>query len=119
MDFMPPCRPSPKIFLTKELSNYLRELSSSSPDSPEKKMVDEMISVLKENTLAGEAIRKNQIPKHYIAKYGVNNLFRYHHPGGYRSCYTLVECNKNGVCPLILDFMSHREYDQRFGYNTT
>ena len=70
--------------------------------------------VLTEHKFAGELIKKAQIPSYYIEKFGVNNLYRYDHPEGYRSCYTVV----NG-CPYILDIMAHAEYDLRFGYRTT
>jgi hypothetical protein len=73
-----------------------------------------MKEVLKENMYAGELIRKSQIPKQYIDKYHVNNLYRYSHPEGFRSCYRIL----NG-CPYILDVMSHAEYDKVFGYRTT
>jgi hypothetical protein len=73
-----------------------------------------MEKVLGENMYAGELIRKSQIPKQYIDRYGVNNLYRYSHPEGFRSCYTVVNC-----CPVILDIMSHAEYDKVFGYRTS
>jgi hypothetical protein len=73
-----------------------------------------MAKVLKENKFAGDLIKKSQIPKFYIQRYGVNNLFRYSHPEGYRSCYTIQE-----NCPLVIDLLSHPEYDKLFGYKTT
>jgi hypothetical protein len=41
-------------------------------------------------------------------------LYRYNHPEGYRSCYTIV--NK---CPRILDILPHPVYDRIFRYKTT
>ena len=75
-----------------------------------------METVLKENMYAGQLVKKKQIPPHYIQRYGVNNLFRYAHPEGYRSCYTIFNVEGVGVCPHILDIMSHEEYDRIFGY---
>jgi hypothetical protein len=72
--------------------------------------------VLKENMFAGEQISKKQIPHHYKERYGVNNLFRYAHPEGYRSCYTIFNKEGFGVCPHVLDLLSHEEYDLVFGY---
>ncbi len=73
-----------------------------------------MADVLKENKFAGELIRKSQIPERYVRQHGVDNLYRYGHPEGYRSCYTIMD-----KCPHILDLMSHPEYDKVFGYKTT
>ena len=72
--------------------------------------------VLRENMYAGDRIRKRQIPSYYIQRHEVNNLYRYQHPEGYRSCYTVLKVEGVGVCPIVLDLMSHREYDRRFGY---
>jgi len=104
-------RPSPKIFISEDLAKFLRKLG---PENKISKWIDDMKEVLRENMYAGELIRKSQIPKQYIDHYAVNNLYRYSHPEGFRSCYTIV----NG-CPYILDVMSHPEYDKVFGYRTT
>ncbi len=78
-----------------------------------------METVLKENMFAGEPIRKDQIPSKYVRKLGLTNLFRYDHPEGYRSLYSLIQKEGIGVCPLILELVSHAEYDKLFGYRTT
>jgi len=72
--------------------------------------------VLKEDMMAGEPIQKKQIASHYLQRYEVYNLYRYRHPEGYRSCYTLHKFKELGVCPVILDIMPHPEYERRFGY---
>jgi hypothetical protein len=100
-----------KIFVSEDLATLLRKVGTKNNLS---KWVDGMETVLSENMYAGELIRKSQIPKQYIDRYGVNNLYRYSHPEGFRSCYTIL----NG-CPYILDIMSHSEYDKVFGYRTT
>ena len=94
---------SPAVFLSKELDTFLKNLG---PDDKRVKWVGSMAVVLKENKFAGEPLKKSQIPRSYIEQYQVNNLFRYGHPEGYRSCYTIVN-----FCPHILDVMSHKEYD--------
>ena len=104
-------KPSPEIFISDDLDKLLRKLG---PESKISIWINNMTAVLRENMYAGELIRKSQIPKQYIDCYAVNNLYRYSHPEGFRSCYTIV----NG-CPYILDSMSHPEYDKVFGYRTT
>jgi hypothetical protein len=102
---------SPKVFLYPELDSRLKNLESGHKFV---KWINDMTDVLKENKFAGDLIKKSQIPKVYIEKFGVNNLYRYSHPEGYRSCYTILN-----ECPHILDLMSHREYDKVFKYKTT
>ncbi len=78
-----------------------------------------MEAVLRENMFAGEPIRKSQIPQRYVRQFGLNNLFRYDHPEGNRSLYSLINKEGVGVCPLIIEMLSHAEYDRLFGYRTT
>jgi len=104
-------QPSPKVLLSKELHDLLKNLQ---PDHKFVKWIEAMAGVLKENKFAGELIRKSQIPRHYVERFKVNNLYRYSHPEGYRSCYTILN-----ECPHILDLMSHPEYDRVFQYKTT
>ncbi len=66
--------------------------------------------------LCGEGISKKMIPDYYKENYGVNNLYRYEHPEGFRSCYTLVGTSAGNIEAKILDLMSHPEYEKRFGY---
>jgi hypothetical protein len=104
-------KPAPQIFISEDLAKLLTKVGRQNKFS---KWVGDMKEVLRENMYAGELIRKSQIPKRYIDRYAVNNLYRYSHPEGFRSCYTIV----NG-CPYILDILSHPEYDKVFGYRTT
>lgn len=109
-------KPSPRVYLSGELHDFLNNPSCSDEI---KEWIDAMGDVLKSNMFAGDSIRKRQIPDYYINRFGVNNLYRYQHPEGFRSCYTLFNFENVGVCPVILDIMSHAEYDRRFGYETT
>jgi hypothetical protein len=103
--------PSPAIYLSDELSGLLKTVG---PDHKFSKWIEDMKLVLKEHMFSGNLIKKKQIPQYYIDKYEVNNLYRYSHPEGFRSCYTIL----NG-CPYILDLMPHPEYDRIFGYKNT
>jgi hypothetical protein len=112
---MPP-RSSPAVYRSRDLDDFLRDLE---PDHRFRRWMADMEAVLRENMFAGDAVRKRLIPAYYVERYGVNNLYRYAHPEGYRSCYTLVRIESVGVCPVILDLLSHQEYDRVFGYRAT
>ncbi len=103
--------PAPEVYVIKELADSLQALPAGHKFH---KWLADMKVVLTEHKFSGELIKKNQIPSFYIERFGVNNLYRYSHPEGFRSCYTVI----NG-CPYILDIMDHGEYDLRFGYGTT
>ena len=106
-----PRSPAPEVYIVKGLNELLKNLAENHKFQ---KWIRDMKTVLMEHKYSGELIKKCQIPDYYIEKYGVNNLYRYDHPEGHRSCYTIV----NG-CPYIFDIMTHPEYDLRFGYRTT
>lgn len=91
----------------------------SNPNDKRVRWLSDMEGVLKENMLAGETIKKGRIPSLYVKKYGVNNLYRYRHPEGYRSTYTIVHKEGLGLCPVISDLPSHSEYEKVFGYDST
>jgi hypothetical protein len=107
-------KPSPAVHRSKELADFLKGFSSNHKFH---RWIEDMELVLKGNMFAGECIRKKQIPRHYTERYGVNNLYRYGHPEGFRSCYALVKFEGLGVCPLILDLKDHDEYAKIFGYD--
>jgi len=106
-------RPSPEVHHSPELKEMLSNLNL---DDRRLRWVNDMDDVLKENMFASEQVQKRLIPRHYVERYGVNNLYRYRHPEAYRSCYTLVNYPGVGVCPLVIDLLSHPEYERLFGY---
>lgn len=75
-----------------------------------------MADTLKENVFAGEAIPKRLIPRELRERCGITNLYRYRLPEGYRALYTLIYIEGVGVCPIILELLSHREYERLFRY---
>ncbi len=61
------------------------------------------------------ALGKGRFPSHYIKRFGVNNLFRYQLPEGFRAIYTL-ERDGNDVSVVVLEILDHKNYDKTFGY---
>jgi len=75
--------------------------------------------VLKNDMFAGEQIKKRQIPKYYVDKYGVNNLYRLRLDRARRCCYTII-ADDDGVKVVVLEiFQNHKSYERRFGYKTS
>ncbi len=95
---------------TEEAFNSLAE------DSPLKKAVRKAISDLKENVFCGEKISLRLIPKEYIKKYSIDNLFWYKLSTDWRLVYS-VAGNSIEVLAIIIEyFSSHKEYERRFRY---
>lgn len=107
--------PADEVSITPELNAMLGSDRTS-------KLWDMILSLkaeLSENRLAGIPYEKRRIPQFYKDRDGVDNLYRFHFPEGYRACYTLrsIDPNTNEICALILDLMTHKEYEKRFGYS--
>lgn len=106
-------KPSTEVRASRELIELIQSLD---PQHKIRRWIEDMKQILLEDMLAGERVPKRLIPKYYVERHGVNNLWRFDHPEGYRSIYTLIPIEGKGVCPIIIEFLSHPEYDRRFGY---
>jgi len=78
-------------------------------------IVDNGLDVLKENMFAGQRIEKSKFPKFYVQRYGINNLYKYDLDRANRLVYTLV-ADESGIAVVILEILSHKEYEKRFSY---
>ena len=79
------------------------------------KLIDKGIAKLVENYESGQKIRKNLWPKYYMEKYGLNNLWRLRLDDDWRMIYTVIG-DQIRIIAVILEVLSHKEYDNRFGY---
>ena len=81
-----------------------------------KKHIGRAISDLRENVFSGINVPKRLIPKYYIDKYNIDNLWKYDLPKGWRLLYTIINENEIQLLSIILDWMNHKDYERRFGY---
>jgi len=84
-----------------------------------KRVIDRGLDILKGEMFAEDRIKKEQIPRYYVSRYGVNNLYRLRLNGTRRLCYTII-ADEEGVKVVVLEvFPNHKSYDRRFGYKTS
>ena len=80
-------------------------------------LLDAGLDKLKQNIESGEKIQKKQWPPLYIRRDGIQNLWKLNLSKVARLVYTIVS-HGNGYSVLVLEaFLSHKEYDKRFGYS--
>jgi len=102
----------------KFIEQYVEDDFLSLPDnSIIKKGIQRAIIKLKENIFAGENIRKELIPKEYIQKYLIDNLWWYPLPDAWRLIYSIAT-DKSEVLAIIIEYFDHKNYAKRFGYKT-
>lgn len=73
------------------------------------------INDLSENAFCGIQVPKRIIPKEYIDKYDIDNLWKYDMPKGWRLLYSVA---RGEICiiSIILEWMDHKDYERRFKY---
>jgi hypothetical protein len=104
------------ILLAKEVN----ELNTSLREESElKRIIDKAFDRLQNNMFAEDRIKKEQIPKFYLEKYGINNLYRLRLDKIRRLCYTLIANEEGSKVVIIEIFLNHKSYDMRFGYKTS
>lgn len=70
---------------------------------------------LEENVFRGIQIQKRLVPKSYLKKYAVDNLWKFNLPQGWRLLYSIRSDDKI-VVAVTLEWLSHKDYERRFGY---
>ncbi len=82
------------------------------------KLIENGIEKLKFNYKYGNHISKKKIPKEYIEKHGVKNLWKLNLSSFWRMIYT-IRGDEIEVISIILEVINHKEYDRKFGYKTS
>ena len=97
----------------KESFERLKE--SKTEDKKLYEWINRALDDLEENAFCGIQVAKRLIPKVYIQKYEIDNLWKYDLPKGWRLLYS-VSNNEVSVLSIILEWMDHKEYERRFRY---
>ena len=89
----------------EEVYNFLNE---EAPKSKTERMVlnalNKKIEIINANFHYGNPISKDKIPKEYLEKYGITNLFRIELPNFWRMLYSLTEGDtKIEIIAFVLD----------------
>jgi len=97
---------------TRDVASFISSLEDG---SYLRQIVDKGLGVLKENMFAGQKVEKKKFPKYYVQRYEINNLYKYNLDVANRLIYTLV-ADESGIAVVVLEILSHKEYEKRFGY---
>ncbi|MBI2106729.1 hypothetical protein HYT57_01985 [Candidatus Woesearchaeota archaeon] len=108
--------PSKVKFADERLQKAFEQLEQGKGD--ERKLYDWLVRAfedIEENAFCGIQVPKRLIPKGYIQKYDVHNIWKYNLPNAWRLVYS-IENQEILVVSIILEWMTHKEYEKRFGY---
>ncbi len=68
------------------------------------------------NAYCGRNVKKKLIPKEYIQRYNLNNLWIYDLRDGWRLLYTISNLGRVDILAIVLDWMNHKDYERLFGF---
>jgi len=106
-------KPSKVVFINDTLEDNFNSLKR---DDHIKKSMIRAIHDLRQNAFAGIQVPKRLIPKEYVRKYKLNNLWKYDLPKGWRLLYTITADNEVELISAILEWFNHKEYGRRMKY---
>ena len=114
---------SVRIVLSPEAEEAYKYLTVEAQRSKVERSILNSINKKKElikmNPHYGVPMAKNLIPKEYVVKYGVTNLFRVELSNFWRMLYTLTNDEREiEIIAFVLDTINHKQYDKKFGYRS-
>ena len=93
----------------------VQESYERTEEKPLKDQLEKALCDIEKNPFCGIQIPKKLIPKEYIQKYKVKNIWKYNLPGAWRLTYS-IEGGTAIVIAIILDWMDHKTYERKFKY---
>ena len=115
-----------RVILEKEVNEVYKELNELVGKELKKgikksehqtllKSINRALELLRNNPFIGIQIPKKLIPKKYMQKFDVTNLWKFNLSNYWRMIYT-VTSEGIKIIVLILDIMDHKTYNKLFGY---
>ncbi len=110
-----------RVILSSDAKEIYNHLKKEAPKSKTEKTIlnaiIKKIEIIKTNPHYGDTIAKSLIPKEYINKYEISNLFRVELPNYWRMLYSLIDGEtKIEIIAFVLDLIDHPTYNKKFGY---
>ncbi len=101
------------VFADEEIQKAYLKTKSDNPTLY--RFLERATDDLKSNPFCGIQIPKRQIPRTYLQKYGIDNLWKYNLPDAWRLVYS-VAGNEVEIIAILLEWFPHKDYEKRFDY---
>jgi len=109
-----------RVVLSPDAEEVYKKLNSEAGTNKQSRMILNAINnkkeLIKANIHYGNPIAKNLIPREYVDKFGIKNLFRVELPAFWRMLYTLTNNEEIEIVAFVLDIIDHQNYNNKFGY---
>lgn len=104
------------VFADEKVKKSFERLKSTKTESTDLyKWLERAFDDLEKNHAVGTQIQKKLIPKEYIRKYGIDNLWKYNLPNAWRLLYSVAE-KEVVLISIVLDWLCHKDYEKKMGY---
>lgn len=106
--------PSKIQFVDSKAKKEYEELKNSS----EKDMIQWLHDAFKniqKDASCGIQIPKDRIPKKFLKKYNIHNVWKYDLPKAWRLLYS-IESDDLTIIAIILEWKTHKDYERIFKY---
>lgn len=80
-----------------------------------KTFIKRALEDIKKNPFCGIQVPKRLIPKEYVKKLNIKNVWKYNLPNAWRLIYS-IEGGEVIIITIVLEWMDHKEYERRFRY---
>ena len=103
-------------FSSEKLRDNYKKLEKGKFEEKELfEFINRAMEDLKKNPFCGIRLSNKLIPKVYIEKFGIDNLWKYNLPNSWRLVYSIIG-NQVKIVSLILEWFNHKDYERRFNY---
>ena len=102
-------------FADEKTKKAFKELKSHPNEKNISDLIIRAFNDIEGNAFCGIQIPKRLIPKEYLQKYKIKNLWKYNLPNAWRLLYS-IENQEILVVSIILEWMDHKTYEKKFNY---
>src|SRR3989338_6282582 len=95
-------------FADDKIMNAFHELENSDKDLL--KNLENAFAEIENNTFCGIRIPKRLIPREYVMKYGIKNLWKHNLPNAWRLIYSITG-KEVIVISIIIEWLNHKDYE--------
>lgn len=104
------------VFVEEKLKKAFMKLKNSkTEDRKLYEWLNRAFDDLQNNPFCGIQIQRKLIPREYIRKYNIDNLWKYNLPDAWRLIYSVAK-HQVVIISIIIEWLDHKKYERRFGY---
>lgn len=104
-----------KNFKVQFVNEKIKEDYNKITDLTLKNNLNKAFEKIIQNPFCCIQIPKKLIPKVYIKKYKIKNLWKYNLPNSWRLIYS-IQSNQITILSIILEWFNHKNYERIFKY---